>query len=154
VAATGLHGANRLASNSLLEALAFAGWITADIQGATARPPLRPLPVGARPSTAAEADRIPELRALMDRHVGVIRDGAGLAAAIAAFRPLAGAYPSPTADRALVGLLVATAALRRQESRGAQYRSDRPEADLTSAPSFLTLGEVMEGECSAGRLRM
>jgi L-aspartate oxidase len=151
VAATGLHGANRLASNSLLEALAFAGWIAEDIRGETARPTLRPLPLDPAVSAATGADRVPALRALMDRHVGVVRDGSGLAEAIAAFRPLAEAYPSPAADRALVGLLIATAALRRQESRGAQYRRDRPDADPASAPSFLTLADVLEGADGAPR---
>ena len=155
VAATGLHGANRLASNSLLEALAFAGWIAEDIRGEAARPKLRPLPLGPAVSATTGADRIPALRALMDRHVGVVRDGSGLAAAITACRLLADGPAGLLADRALVGLLIATAALRRQESRGAQYRRDRPDADPASAPSFLTLADVLEGEPRpAGRLRV
>ncbi|MGK9170052.1 L-aspartate oxidase [Inquilinus limosus] len=146
VAATGLHGANRLASNSLLEALAYAGWMAEDIRNETTRPPLRPLPLGSANRPTPDAGIVAGLRALMERHVGVVRDGAGLVAAIAALRPLADAAPSALSDRALAGLLIATAALRRRESRGAQCRSDVPEADPASAPSFLTLADVLEGD--------
>ena len=146
VAATGLHGANRLASNSLLEALAFAGWIADDIRGQAVRAGLRPVPLASAGRAPADGDALAVLRRLMDSRVGVIRDGAGLAQAIATLRRLAEAAPSPLADRALVGLLIATAALRRQESRGAQCRSDWPDADPASTPSAITLADALEGD--------
>lgn len=119
VASTGLHGANRLASNSLLEALAYAHWIADDIAGqdACAR---APLPAGApRPLSPARA----EIRALMDRQVGVVRDAPGLEAAARRLGELADATGD---DLSLVALTIAEAALRRIESRGGHFRADHP----------------------------
>ncbi|MBS9478694.1 L-aspartate oxidase [Ancylobacter radicis] len=119
VASTGLHGANRLASNSLLEALAYAGWIAADIAGEDARPGT-PTPAGpARPLSPARA----EIRALMDLKVGVIRNAAGLEEAAARLGTIADRDGD---DLSLVALMVAEAALRRVESRGGHYRADHP----------------------------
>ena len=139
---SGLHGANRLASNSLLEALVFARWIAADVAGlASTRmssPAASPSGQGytLRPDAATAEATVNEVRRLMTRHVGVIRDRAGLSAAIERLGVLAGlgeaphpaAAPSPISDMALTGLLIATTALQRSESRGAQFRTDYPEA--------------------------
>ncbi|MGO4571223.1 L-aspartate oxidase [Microvirga sp. 2TAF3] len=137
VASTGLHGANRLASNSLLEALAFARWIADDIRSMDAKA-ARPVSLPfTRPDTNVRsgANVMPPLdaiRASMDRHVGVLRSAAGLANAMRYFRPFIGsrtAYAgSPAHDAALIGLLIATAALMRQESRGSHQRRDYPTA--------------------------
>ena len=118
VASTGLHGANRLASNSLLEALAFSGFI------ADALDPPSPgmvLPE-ARPERAAAA--MPAIRAIMERHVGVVRDAAGLQAAVGGLTPLADAG----CDAGLTALMIAQSALGRCESRGGHWRSDHPHA--------------------------
>lgn len=122
-AATGVHGANRLASNSLLEAAAFgrrAGRAAATLQAA---------PVNARPvETPPVLDEaaLLRLRRVMSRDMGVVRDGAGLARAldeISDIESQAGAGLPVVAARLMV-----EAALARQESRGAHFRADHPEA--------------------------
>ncbi|MEE7502455.1 FAD-binding protein [Methylobacterium mesophilicum] len=115
VASTGLHGANRLASNSLLEGLAYARFIADWLD---APPPATIVPEAV---SARAAGDLPAIRALMERRVGVVRDAAGLAAAVATLEPEA-----QTCDAALVALLIARGALARQESRGAHWRSDFP----------------------------
>ncbi|MGD9501571.1 MAG: L-aspartate oxidase [Methyloceanibacter sp.] len=149
VASTGAHGANRLASNSLLEAVVFGARAAKDI-AATARPvDLK----AARPEPLAPAGRAQEsgegaeraLRLAMTEGAGVIRDEASLRAALAA---IAAIERSGAADRRLANMLtaaklVAAAAFRRKESRGAHFRSDFPLPDECLAKrSFLTLGEA------------
>jgi L-aspartate oxidase len=126
-AATGLHGANRLASNSLLEAVVMAGAVAASLLGTdTARlPPPRPV------ALPPPSDATP-LRALLSENLGVVRERAGLAAAIARLEALA-FRDGPAADPALVALMIATAALAREESRGGHWRRDFPQPSPTWA---------------------
>ena len=71
-----------------------------------------------------------QLRALMSRHVGVVRNGDGLATAIGAItRWERAAGSNASRNMAIAALLVATAAWRRRESRGGHYRSDYPQTD-------------------------
>ncbi|HJY40890.1 MAG TPA: L-aspartate oxidase [Steroidobacteraceae bacterium] len=127
VAATGLHGANRLASNSLLEALAYARWIAADIQGINFAQRSRPIVVNMKVGTSAfDADAMKAVRQLMTRHVGVVRNAEGLTAAARNLRMLAQAS-GVVADAALAGLCITIAALERCESRGAHCRDDFPQ---------------------------
>lgn len=134
VASTGVHGANRLASNSLLEALVFGARVA---ESAAATEP-RPEPAGSLPrSLDASADPRSaalevrdEVRALAWERVGLARDGAGLDATIDRLRALWPELP-PGASEArsilLSAWLIADAARQRTESRGAHFRSDFPE---------------------------
>lgn len=121
-ASTGVHGANRLASNSLLEAASF-GRRTGR---AAAAETLRDGPVIVPP---APSDLSPEalvtLREVMSADVGVVRDAAGLARAIAAISLLE--QTTPDALPLLTARLIAASALARHESRGGHYRSDFPD---------------------------
>jgi len=120
-AATGLHGANRLASNSLLEAVVMAGIVADSIQATAARPSLAQRPVAL--PTASDASAI---RSLAEKTLGVVRDRSGLEEAIGDLEALAFTVGA-AADPALVALLIATAALQRQESRGGHWRRDFPQ---------------------------
>ncbi|MGA9601035.1 MAG: L-aspartate oxidase [Methylocystis sp.] len=137
VASTGVHGANRLASNSLLEAVVFAARIAEDVAPSPA-----PAPVAfERPSRDAappQAALIEELRATMSRDVGVIRDASGLARAIATIRRLRGETASEAEAAMLTtSLCIACAAYSRRESRGAHFRSDFPTPDPAQAKRSL-----------------
>jgi L-aspartate oxidase len=128
VSCTGAHGANRLASNSLLEAVVYAARIAEDIGGSTIAAAAR-LPAAATGQRNCAMPALSEasLRAMMTSHVGVIRDGDRLAEAVRSFA----AIERDTGNIALrnmatTALLVAASAWTRRESRGAHYRSDYP----------------------------
>ncbi len=124
VACTGLHGANRLASNSLLEAAAMAGWVAQDIAGHLAAKATHRL---ATPSGLVPADA--ELvRPILSAAAGVLRDGETLARAanhLGALIQQGGAASDP----ALVARAIVVAAQRRTESRGSHFRTDHPARD-------------------------
>jgi L-aspartate oxidase len=147
VSCTGAHGANRLASNSLLEAVVFAARIAEDIGGrefaaATGRFAQLPAARNAPLNAAQEAD----LRATMSAQVGVIRDGDHLAAAVRRFAAMEAAANSTTfLNMATTALLVASSAYARRESRGAHCRSDYPAEKPTLADrTMTTLAEARE----------
>jgi L-aspartate oxidase len=137
-AATGLHGANRLASNSLLEAAVCARWVAESVAGTPAQRKLFRLPPPVLPPPAAAGP----VREIMSAGLGVLRDRDGLRAAIAALQPIAFGN-GPEADPAAVGLVIAVAALGREESRGAHWRSDFPRRSAALARrSLLRLDET------------
>ena len=112
-AATGVHGANRLASNSLLECLVFgrrAALVGARRAGSAERPP-------SVPDNPAPELVTPDLRASLWRDCGLIRDAEGLERLVDAPH--------------LLTRLIARTALTREESRGSHFRSDFPSESET-----------------------
>lgn len=139
VSSTGAHGANRLASNSLLEAVVYAARIADDIAGRTVPLPGRVPDALVMPRAGTlDAAAVKRLRTMMSAHVGVIRDGDGLAEAVRYFAMLEREAGSITLrNMAISALLVAASAWTRRESRGAHFRSDHP-ADAPG-PAWRTL---------------
>ena len=122
VASTGLHGANRLASNSLLEAVVCGRWVAQHWRTLG-------LPAGRPPATRTHPGFewsgtpdpvVAQVRTIVSAGVGVLRDAEGLRTALDALDGLR------HNDAGLVGHLLVEAALRREESRGGHTRLDFP----------------------------
>ncbi|GAA1551209.1 L-aspartate oxidase [Kribbella hippodromi] len=134
VACTGVHGANRLASNSLLEGLVFARRIAAHL--ATGLPEQRDPVEDTRTPGLVDADVVPELQRAMTVGAGVIRSAAGLAEAGATIAKLMELpYDEPgtpgweATNLVTVSAALIAAATVREESRGAHWREDHPDRD-------------------------
>lgn len=134
VASSGLHGANRLASNSLLEGLVLGDRAARAALNALATPQHpHPLPAGSLDPAYLEP-----LRARMERAAGLVRRGESLAAALEWVEtlPLREVETAPrpwleAGNLALLARLLLNAALRREESRGAHFREDYPTPSPT-----------------------
>lgn len=129
---TGAHGANRLASNSLLEAVVFAariaGRLGAEMSGQA--------PPGWRDGSVNSSEYLTEndhpnmvtLRQTMSAHLGVLRDGEGMREALATILHLARESHSVRFDNVITtAKLIAVSALNRLESRGGHFRTDYPD---------------------------
>ena len=143
VTSTGAHGANRLASNSLLEAVVFASRIAENVlehypnhstNVVLEHPP-------AEASVDTDKDKLGELRAIMARWVGVSRNAEGLKNAIQAIIKLEKENHSVRFSNGLTtAKLIAVSALMREESRGGHRRSDFPDSKAEYAKrTFITL---------------
>lgn len=139
-AATGLHGANRLASNSLLEGLVFGARVAEDIKNSVTQGTAR----GEPPAPKAYGLPAPPhvLRAAMSRYAGLERDEPGLTKLLEVIARL-----EQTGEPALLNMLaaarlVAAGALARQESRGGHWRHDFPLAAKIPSRTFMTLADA------------
>ena len=148
VTSTGAHGANRLASNSLLEAVVFSGRIANDIGGLMPNPKTNPWidRSGEREEVEGTVDTaaMTRLRHVMSTKVGVIRNGEGMREALAEIDTLERANRSPRfANTLATARLVAAAGLKREESRGGHFRDDFPnEREEWKHRTFMTLDEA------------
>ena len=153
---TGLHGANRLASNSLLEATVYGARIADDIGGLEPVRNLIPFKgiewdeaEGARAEAILrDLPAVQQLRAVMTGLVGVERDAPGLKAAlrqIAELEATAERVTSVFLNMTTSATLVAAAALKRTESRGGHFRTDFPATDDThwEHHTSMTLDEAL-----------
>lgn len=138
VARTGLHGANRLASNSLVEAVVSAAWVAQSVAAfpAGGRRRLPPAIVPPRPDPSS-------IRPIASHALGIVRDDETLCEAAATLLPLALGHEA-NADPAAVALMIAVAAFLREESRGAHFRSDFTGHNAQPCPSRLTLDAAIE----------
>jgi L-aspartate oxidase len=151
-ACTGVHGANRLASNSLLEGPVF-GALAAEAMAGELSVVSAPLS-GEAAETAARVDLdvegwIAELQALMWRDAGLLRDAAGLRRARERLAAMRETMPQGLERRSLVARNLHTvaevmvlAALGREESRGAHFRTDFPQRDALVRHSVVRAGKL------------
>lgn len=158
VACTGLHGANRLASNSLLEALVYAEIIAADVAENHFKNPASlpaPAPPVFMPEAAQDDGAIRQaLRQLMYHALGLVRDAPAMRQALTHMAAWHAAPQLGFTTRAmlLVGAMLTVSALQRQESRGAHSRSDYPETLANGQNTRLDLASFQQhfSECTDG----
>ncbi|HET7566250.1 MAG TPA: L-aspartate oxidase [Gemmatimonadaceae bacterium] len=137
VSDTGVHGANRLASNSLLEGLVFAERVARDLQTTPAlgaEPPLEEWSVPVLYDRGAAQVAANAIRGVMWQDAGIDRRAAGLRACLDTLDEIAARLPSGATEETNMvqtAQLIARAALMREESRGGHFRSDFPAAKRT-----------------------
>ena len=140
-ASTGLHGANRLASNSLLEGLVFGARVADDVRGQLVAGAMRGLP----PAPERFASPAPPhvLRGAMSRDVALERNEEGLRTALEVIARLETTSTEPALlNMTAAAKLVTAAALARTESRGGHWRSDHPQTGSDATRTFMTLADA------------
>jgi L-aspartate oxidase len=145
VAATGVHGANRLASNSLLESVVYPERIAADIRAVLAdgSPRTQAQPRTFAPRVEAARSDFDRLRDQMTNAVGVLRTEADLEIARNLFlETAANASAEDLRDAATTSALMAHAALARRESRGGHFRTDFPSTTREERRSSTRLTDI------------
>lgn len=148
VTSTGAHGANRLASNSLLEAVVFAARIAEDITGLIPAPQLTPWQDQRDENDELEpledSPQMRELRKVMSREFGVMRTAEGMRQGLAEIVELAADNRRPRFTNAVTtAKMIAVSALMRHESRGGHYRTDFPSENPAMAQrSFYSLDQI------------
>jgi L-aspartate oxidase len=157
-ASTGVHGANRLASNSLLEALVFGARVAANIRGEVSAG----VPQGRQlPKLSGEALPVPppqRMRQLLSAHAGIERDAAGLEDTLSQIQAIerAGRTTTSLLNMTATAKLIVAAALQRTESRGAHFRTDYPQTNGVAEHTYLTLADAEkiahEAESRSGSL--
>ncbi|HEY9366905.1 L-aspartate oxidase [Streptomyces sp.] len=159
VACTGVHGANRLASNSLLEGLVFAERIADDIVASGPHREGRPAvsACGVRP--LVEPGKRAEIQRIMSTHASVLRSEASLRAGADALQALnletvagslakeaePGTEAWETTNLLAVAQALVAAALEREETRGCHWREDRPDRDDETWQRHLIVRSLPEG---------
>ena len=140
-ASTGAHGANRLASNSLLEAVVMAARIADRLRESDLKP--AGASSGSVPADLPD-DALQSLRESMASKCGVVRDGKGLSVLLSEIDALEAAHPEA---RALIAArLIAESAFDREESRGGHFRSDFPDPSETPKRTFKARRDVRATE--------
>jgi L-aspartate oxidase len=142
-ASTGLHGANRLASNSLAEGLVSA----ARVAEVLAKAPLRlaaratsPASMGGSLPPSLPPLALTRLRQAMSRHCGVERTGAGLAELSALIEEMIARHGE--ADALIAARFITVGAIARTESRGGHFRTDFPQTDAIARHTRLSLADL------------
>ncbi len=149
VASTGVHGANRLASNSLLEAVVFGARIADQLREKLAVFPVEPGAPADRmdlPSRPADPAAMTELRAAMTAGCALLRTEESLLETIDVLHELGGheAMTSGLRSALVTAELIAQGALSREESRGAHFRRDFPETDKEAMHTEICTTDVYE----------
>lgn len=163
VASTGLHGANRLASNSLLEAVVFGGRVAEDIKRIL--PPTYTTPIarlrlvegGKIVDLEYRFEALRRIRQIMTEDVGVVRNADGLKRALIKLKDMsreAATNDTMVKNMVLTARFITTSALMRKESRGAHFRSDYPNPKPQLAHrTFINLKtlEMLERSFKSGK---